>query len=464
MMLVTNPSRFKPPEGWRTALGRMDRPFLVLALLLFSVGTACVYVASQGMPSFETLWVKHWVALIVALGLACAIAFLPEAALREGSFWLYAFSLALLIAVLAAGRTIHGSRSWFVAGPLQFQPSELAKAAAILFAADLAVRMRRRDPLFLLPAKIRILGVIGVPMVLVLLQHDVSSALSFAWIGLVFVWVLEMARPAWIGAALLWGAVVFACRLAHDLAGLEPAKSGAWGPALRSLGFGPGLGIRAALAWALALAVAAAAGRHLARFLAFLPAARPPARVWLAAGALAAGFLLSWGAGAKLKIYQKNRLVSFVLPRADPLGSGYNALQAKIALGSGRLFGRGVGLGSQTTLGFLPERHTDFAFASLGEATGFLGAMGVVALFGAFLWRLAAFLELARDDFGKLTAAGFFALWLGEASVNLACVLGLFPVLGVGLPFLSYGGSRLLVHGLSIGILLCISRGFYVYR
>lgn len=153
-----------------------------------------------------------------------------------------------------------------------------------------------------------------------------------------------------------------------------------------------------------------------------------------------------------LKDYQKDRLVSFVDPSRDPRGSGYNVIQSMVAVGSGQIFGKGIGQGSQSQLNFLPEKHTDFIFAVIAEELGFLGAAVVFLLFGVMLYRMKEIARLARDNFGYLLTMGIIFVIFLQVLINIGMNIGMAPVAGVPLPFVSYGGSSLVLAMASIGI------------
>lgn len=165
--------------------------------------------------------------------------------------------------------------------------------------------------------------------------------------------------------------------------------------------------------------------------------------------------LLAWQLHI-LKDYQINRLIVFVNPDVDPSGAGYNLKQSKIAIGSGGVWGKGLLSGTQTNLNFLPERHTDFIFAVLGEELGFVGAGVLLVLYG---WLMLSGLRVgsaARDSFGGLVAAGIVTMWLFQVAVNVGMTTGIMPVTGIPLPFISYGGSSMWTHLIATGLLLSI--------
>lgn len=158
---------------------------------------------------------------------------------------------------------------------------------------------------------------------------------------------------------------------------------------------------------------------------------------------------LSW---LLLRPYQRERLLTFLNPFRDPLGSGYNIIQSMVAVGSGGLWGRGLGHGSQSHLQFLPERHTDFIFASLSEELGFLGSLFLVAVYGWLLLQIFKKISRQTDSYPRLIAAGIFSLFFFQFFINVGMNLGLMPVTGITLPLVSYGGSSLLSSLIALGI------------
>lgn len=164
------------------------------------------------------------------------------------------------------------------------------------------------------------------------------------------------------------------------------------------------------------------------------------------------GIVISYSSWFALRPYQKERLVNFVNPYNDPRGSGYNVIQSMVAVGSGGLLGKGLGHGSQSQLDFLPEKHTDFIFAVIAEEMGFLGATFVLFLLSLLLYRIKEVARLAGDNFGYLLAVGIMVMLFSQILVNVGMNIGVMPVAGVPLPFLSYGGSSLVAVFASIGL------------
>jgi cell division protein FtsW len=279
-------------------------------------------------------------------------------------------SLFLLLVVLAVGTTVNGSTRWIGSGFLQVQPSELAKVALILYAADLLARKPKRARS--IEGMLPILLVVGLASLLIVAEPDLGTTMVVCFAV----------------AALLIAA----------------------GARLRDL-----------------------------------------AVVGLALGCF--GLLMT-----AIEPYRMARLTSFLDPGADTTGAGFQAAQAKIALGSGGLLGTGIGNGVQKAF-YLPEAHTDMITAVIGEELGLVGILGVVGLFGLFGYAGFQIARKARDGYGKLLVAGLTSLILVQATVNLFAVMGLAPLTGVPLPFVSYGNSSLMATLFAVGLILNVARG-----
>ncbi len=167
-------------------------------------------------------------------------------------------------------------------------------------------------------------------------------------------------------------------------------------------------------------------------------------------------FSMSWSFW--LKEYQKERIVSFLNPNIDPQGISWNVNQSKIAIGNGGLWGKGIGQGSQTQYGFLPEPQTDFIFSALAEETGFLGISILIFGFLFLFWRIIKVALSTLNNFTRLFAAGFAFLLISQTFINIGMALGILPIIGLPLPFVSYGGSHLLAFYLGLGILMSLAK------
>ncbi len=166
---------------------------------------------------------------------------------------------------------------------------------------------------------------------------------------------------------------------------------------------------------------------------------------------------VAWHTPGLMKDYQKQRLVSFVNPAADPRGSGYHIIQSRIAIGSGQLFGKGFQKGTQRELRFIPEQHTDFIFTVVGEELGFVGGVALILLYFGLIWRGLNIMATTEDSIGRAIAAGVVGMFMFHIVVNMGMTMGIMPVTGVPLPMFSYGGSNLLANLLAVGLLEGVS-------
>ncbi len=178
---------------------------------------------------------------------------------------------------------------------------------------------------------------------------------------------------------------------------------------------------------------------------------------------LACPLVLPWG-WFLLKDYQKQRILTFIHPEQDPLGAGYNIIQSKIAIGSGRMWGKGFLEGTQSQLKFLPEKHTDFALAVFGEEWGFFGCLVLLSLFCLFLYQILSVMEDAKDSFAHFLVCGIFFYFFWQIGINMSMVLGLMPIVGIPLPFLSYGGTSTVINFCLLGLVLNVSMRRFVFR
>ena len=183
-----------------------------------------------------------------------------------------------------------------------------------------------------------------------------------------------------------------------------------------------------------------------------------PVFVLIMSGVIIAGFFSGLFVNKQMKNYQRKRVEAFLAPNSDPKGAGYNVLQAQIAMGSGGVLGKGFFSGTQSRLGFVPERHTDFILAVLGEETGLMGTLFVLSLYIILLWRTAYIATLASDRYGYLVCCGIFSIFFVYMIFNFGMLIGIVPVAGIPLPFISYGGSNLVASMWAFGIVESVYR------
>lgn len=390
-------------------------PLLFGAVLLLSLfGVAMIYSAGQlDVPNAASAgaWKRQFAWLGISIVALIVVMRISVKWFEWAAIPLYALSLILLVLTLVFGSgagTAQGVKSWLQVGPIAFQPSQLANVATILMLAR--VMGARREPPQGLGGLWKPLLIVGVPLGLVLLQPDLGTAMVFG--------ALLLATLYWAGTP---AGVLFML--------ISPV-------------------IALFLAFQAWLFSAYMVGVII--FLYFY-------RVYLWEGALVAVGNLIGGTIAvplwdSLKPYQKARFQVFLDPSIDPQGAGWNVIQSRVAIGSGGVFGKGFTEGTQKRLAFLPEQHTDFIFSVIGEETGFIGTTLVLLVFGIVLWRLVKVAERVADPFAGIVVFGIFGAWFAHILVNIGMTVGVMPVTGIPLPFLSYGGSFLLATFLALGI------------
>jgi rod shape determining protein RodA len=391
---------------------RLSIDWLVVSvtLVLAVVGILIVRSAEQGSGGAPGLWTRQ--ALWVAFGVAAmmVVASLPPRVLQTFAWPLYLLAVGLLLLVLPLGHLAGGARRWFTVRGLNVQPSELAKVATIVLVSHLLPARRARGR----PAKQIGLALAAAtpPFLLVAAEPDLATSMVFVSLSLAMTW--------WAGVS----PVTLFCLVAPVLS-MACAFS--------------------AVSWGVFLLVT------LAILVLSRTSFRRAAAVVLLSLATGAATPLAWNA---LEDYQKERLLTFVDPSRDPKGAGWNTIQSKIALGSGGTWGKGYFKGTQKKLAFLPARHTDFVFSVVGEESGAVGGIIVLCLYLTLCGRLLSLASRTRDEHAALVAFGVAVMLAFHVMVNVAMVTGLFPVAGLPLPLLSYGGSFTGTTFLGIGLAL----------
>ncbi len=393
-----------------------DFDMMLFALVVFVtvLGLVSLYSASytEGDIAFkrQILW--------VSLGFVCLF-FYSHIPLR---FWqniapiLYIVSIILLIVVLFTSK---GARRWISIGPLSFQPSEFAKVSTVLFLSDvLSIRRFKLRYLrsFFIPFVICV-----VPFLLVFVEPDLGTALVFLFVFFALVFY-KGTMPVYIFFLL-----------------------------------SPLLSLFAAFQWGIWIA-----------WLCLLLGVIYWARISLNEGIFVVLFNITLGllnplVWQTLLPYQRARITGFLSPESDPAGAGWQVLQSKIAIGSGGIFGKGFMEGTQKGLAFLPQTHTDFAFSSFAEEFGFLGTALLIFAFLFIILRGIKIANQAKREFTSFLVFGLISVILFQTIVNLGMTMGMLPVVGIPLPFLSYGGSSTLTFFAIAGLIIAAGKQRYQY-
>ncbi len=398
--------------------GRREDEYLIplMTLVLLGIGATAVYSATAS-TGFE-LFYRQLIYIGMGAFLFAVTAFIPERLTYALTFIAYAIALLLLVVVLFVGTGPTGR--WLGVGAIHIQPSELAKLAVILVVAHL-LSDKRID---LAQWKHIILLAIfaGVPFLLILMEPDLGTSLVLP--------VIVGAMAYWAGLPLLV-LVIVSSPLAVILASANPFTLTVIIGLLILFAYWSGIRISLAVVWGIIVG---------------------------AAGSLAPVLM------SKLQPYQRSRLTAFLDPEADPLGAGYQLIQSKVAIGSGRFWGKGLLEGSQTQGGFLPEQHTDFIFSVIGEELGFVGAVLAVLLFWALVIRILWLVRRIESAFARLILVGVASMLGFQVMVNIGMVTGIMPVTGLPLPLFSYGGSSMMTTMMALGLVTGLASRRRIHR
>jgi rod shape determining protein RodA len=406
----------------RNWYSNLDFVSLLLWVGLMGVGLAAIYSTTHG-PASEFLLESvrnnynrqlQWM-IVAGIGFVVAL-LLPVRFYQYAAFPIYLLTIVLLVAALLFGREINGARSWLAIGGIQFQVSELAKLGTVLGVAQL-IGIRRPKSMGI-QFGLLIVGMIMLPAVLVVLQNDTGTALVFFglipvvlfWSGLEFDLILIMIAPAiagYLAIVFLPGAIVFAVLFTGYMF---------WHSRDRNKTI---------------IAGVFSAGTVLAATVALTSILQP---------------------------HQVARVRSFTDPGAKQyrLAEGYHQVQSMAAIGSGGFSGKGFMQGTQTKGAYIPEQSTDFVFSVIGEEFGFLGSLVVLLLFLGLLTRIIILGSRMKHPFGVTMAAGTVGVYLIHILINIGMATALLPVIGIPLPFLSYGGSALVANSALLAVVLAL--------
>lgn len=441
-----------------------DRMTIILFLLLVFIGWINIYAAvfndhHQNILDFSQRYGKQAMWILAACVMAMAIFIIDIKFFSFFSYVIYGISVFLLMAVLVLGTKVNGARSWFGLGGFQFQPSEFAKVGTCLalskYLSKFNVKLDNFKSLYIPFA------IILTPAFLILLQPDTGSALVF------LIFSLVLYREGMNGSFLLLGLMIvtlfifslvaeklFIILVLIGIAALvffiiSPKKK--W--TFNALVIGSGIfGILWGVDWFFSLnidtyfIVLIALGFSSIWYLILALKDKIPNAVLILSvllGSIAFTYSVDFVFNNILEEHQRQRVNILLGRETDPQGVGYNVNQSQIAIGSGGLLGKGFLKGTQTKYNFVPEQSTDFIFCTVGEEWGFVGTFVVISLFLALLLRIIYLAERQRSTFSRTYGYGLAAVLFFHLIVNVGMTIGIMPVIGIPLPFFSYGGSSL---------------------
>ena len=428
----------------RRLLLHFDWVFLGLVLLICSMGVLAIYSASQGYPGQPDYWLRqlYWLGIGSLAGFVVLL--VDFRTIGNWAYLLHLLVLAALCLLLFTDLGYQGRVSrWFVIGPVAIQPSEFAKLTTVLVVAQWFREAQTNHRLTWRGMFIPLIFV-GTPFVLIMQQPDLGTALLlllsvaplFVAAGLRWRVMLFILGSGFLALLLIIGAFRFGqYRIADDAQTLL-RREGISQTQIETSGL-------------LEEKFSTARAFNEALATAFFNGQEPSVLTHI----VQAGF--DPYISKILHPYQQRRLITFIDPNRDPLGAGYHVIQSKVAIGSGGLSGKGFGNSTQGALNFLPARHTDFLFSIFAEEWGFLGALGLILLYALLVVRGVQIALQTRDRTGAYLVLGILIIITSQTLINTGMAVGLLPVVGVPLPFFSYGGSSLVT--LLIGVALVLN-------
>jgi len=425
---------------------RFDYYLFSAMLLLIAIGCLMIYSAVYGGPSRVPLYARQSVYALLGMGVLVVVMGINYHLFNQYGKWIYLFSLLLLLLALFFGRSMRGARSWLPIGNFTFQPAEFAKLGLIIILAQYLTNYPegvKKISGLIVPFLLTL-----APITLIMMQPDPGSALVFLAILLAMLY-LGGAKIIYLVSLSSMGILALGIIV---LLAVDPQNKSFLSRTFSDLGSTFGF-----------IVIVVGAIGLISYILSRLKFRVRVTHFLFTSLVVCGGIMLSYPLKLFLKEYQKMRLVCFIKPSIDPLGAGYHIIQSQISIGSGGFLGKGLLTGTQGKLGFLPAQHTDFIFSLLSEEMGFLGAAFLILLFSILLLRGIRIASLARNRFGSLLAGGIVALFLFQISVNLGMSMGIMPITGLPLPFVSCGGSALVTSMAGVGILLNIYSRRFMY-
>ena len=404
----------------------MDYGLVIAVVALMIIGVFMIHSASSGEHiEYSNFWIKQLVWIIISVVFMFSVALTPQKFFYPLSYVFYFLGIILLVLTEFYGSVGGGSMRWLKLGVIKFQPSEFMKIATILALARF-MSLKKNMPVRYIKCIIPFI-IVAVPALIILKQPDLGTSLVFFAIFLPMIY--------WAGLDTL--------RLFFLIA-----------PMVSAILTAPFLPFFSWVTWVVFMFIIVTA-LYYSRYH------------FMSMGGI---LLTNIFAGiatpvifGHLKPYQQNRITSVLNPEADPQGSGYQIINSKIAIGTGGVLGKGIGKGRYTELGFLPRSHNDFIFSVIGEELGFVGAVFVITLFFFIIYRGIIIASEVKNPYMSIAAIGISSVFAFHMFVNIGMTLGMMPVTGLPLPFLSYGGSSCVSNAIMIGLLLNFSLNRYEY-
>ena len=392
---------------------RFNFVVFISALSLITIGLLAIYSATFGNELVSGNFTKQLVSASIGVFVVLGIMYTPAKYIAISSYVIYGLVIVMLIAVIILGKKIKGQTSWFSIAGFGIQPSEFAKVATVMALAYF-LSNKNQDADVTKPRDFfYAVGICLIPVALIMLQPDMGTTLVFLFLLLPVLYWAGM--PNYIMFFIVAPAITAVCAF---------------------------LGT-----WYFVTAIIFISSMMLVFKRNILIS------VVIVCISIGSGLSVNM-AYSKLQPYQQKRIMSMFNPESDPLGAGYNVIQSKIAIGSGGMTGKGFLQGTQTQLKYIPEQWTDFIFCMVGEEFGFVGSIAVVLLFLILIWQTIHIAYVCKNQFLSICCIGFATIFSFHILINLGMIMGIMPVIGIPLPFMSYGVSFLFSNLIMLGIIM----------
>lgn len=445
-ILLSNYSEKEKTGILHVLVQKIDWFLFIIVTVLSILGIVLVYSATVNLGGNPFTYIgKQVAALFFGFILLVILMGINYEVYKTYYHYFYTISIILLFIVLLFGTVYRGTRAWLSLSYFSIQVTEITK---LLFIVSLAGYLERQwRELYHLQKLVIPLFLLAGNVLLILLEKDFSGTLTYFPVFLVMLFFANV-RVLHLAGITLFGSVTIGIPLLKTMLSINKHTFLLMLFQHQMYLVLIAAGVLIFLLWWLL--------KQLRIFI--------PLFYFICAFLIIiAGSFSSYLIDHSMKEYQKKRLIVFMSPSVDPLGSGYNIAQSRIAIGSGRILGKGILKGKQSQLGYVPEKHTDFIFSLMGEELGFSFSFTAIILYFILVWRSIEVAKTARDKYGSLVATGIATMFAFYSIVNIGMTMGLMPTTGLPLPFISYGGSNMVSSLAAIGILQSIYVRRYIY-
>ncbi|HOV45531.1 MAG TPA: rod shape-determining protein RodA [Exilispira sp.] len=429
-------------------IAHIDYLLFAILLILLVISVLFIYSGTKNIPSLKTRYLMQIIYASVGILGGIFVLLIDIKKIQDISEFLYLFGILMLIATLLIGTRVRGSKSWIKFGFFSIQPSEFMKLFYILFVAKI-ITLYQNDEKYRSSVKFFIIVglVTALPAILILLQPDFGSTFILVLIFLTIAFLANLNIELLI-LTVIMGVFVFSLPLLRVYLKLIDTTV-----FIKNLVFSN--------KYFLIISALMTIVGVIILLISTQVESKTVMRISFILIGIGISIVLSILADKILADYQKKRLLVFINPELDKLGSGYNIIQSKIAIGAGGLFGKGLFRGTQSQFGFLPERSTDFIFSIIGEEGGFILSFLILIIYGTIFVKILTLIRITSSFYNKMVLAGIFGYFFNQSILNIGMTIGLMPITGVPLPFLSSGGSSLLTSIFAYMLVLNISMKRY---